>query len=128
MLYDSLNVTIDPEAKKDFMDGKINVFKCNNCNAEIFVQKALLYHDMSQHFCAYFIPYDAVFNDNFIKTHISSDGEMNHEVMDFVKSNPDFEYFMDPHIVLSMDELIRYVIFRDRIAQVYSKPEESELP
>jgi len=128
MLYDSLNVTLDPEVKKDVIDGKINVFKCYNCNAEIIVQKAFLYHDMSQHFCAYFIPNDAVFNDNFIKNQISSDGQMNYEVSDLVKNNPDFEYFMNPHIVLSMNELIRYVIFRDRIAYIHYRQEESESP
>ena len=128
MLYESLNVSVNPEAKKDLIDGKIHLFICNNCNAEIVIEKDLLYHDMSQHFIAYFIPRKSVFNDDYIKNQITPGGQLDYKVPDFIKDNPEFEYFKNFHIVLSMDELIRYVIFRDRIAQVNSRPEESESP
>jgi inosine-uridine nucleoside N-ribohydrolase len=126
MLYDSLNVTIDPEAKKDLLDRKINVFKCNICNIEITVQKTLLYHDMMQHFSIYFIPEGAVFDDYFIKNQISSEGQMNLEVPDYAKDFTGLEYLMNPHIVLDMDELIRYVIFRDRVADIHPNRDKSE--
>ena len=126
MLYDSLNVTIDPEAKQDLIDGKINVFKCESCNAEITVGKTLLYHDMTQHFCVYFIPMNAVFDDDYIKNRISSEGQINWEVPDFVKNFTVAEYLRNPHIVFDMDELVRYVIFRERVADIHSSQEESE--
>lgn len=128
MLYESLNVSINPEAKKDLIDGKIHIFKCNNCNSEIIIEKDLLYHDMNQHYLAYFIPKNTVFNDDFIKNQISFEGQLNFKIPDMIKNNTEFEYFMNPHIVLSMNELIRYVVFRDRIAYIHSRQEESESP
>jgi transcription elongation factor Elf1 len=125
MLYDTLNVTLDPGLKKEFMAGNINTFTCSSCKEKITVQMSLFYHDMDQHFCAKFIPFEAVFNNDFIREQITSQGQMNFEVPDLLKDNPAFDYFANPHIVFSIDELIRYVIFRERVAIVHARPEGS---
>jgi hypothetical protein len=45
-VWSSLNATLEPEAKSDLFQGKINHFQCPHCNHTAFLQASFLYHDM----------------------------------------------------------------------------------
>jgi hypothetical protein len=55
-LYDSVNVTFDPELKNLILDGKINVITCSSCGKESYIDKSLLYHDMDANVMIYVHP------------------------------------------------------------------------
>src|SRR5215204_1989184 len=64
IVWNSLNVTLNPEAKLDFLNKRINILECKNCGAETMVQTELLYHDMEKEFCARYIPIEVILKRN----------------------------------------------------------------
>ena len=46
-IYDSINVTLDPELKKKVLDGSLFKMKCAECGTETVINYDTLYHDMS---------------------------------------------------------------------------------
>ena len=46
-IYDSINVTLNPELKEKVLDGSLFKLKCRKCGAETVVRYDTLYHDMS---------------------------------------------------------------------------------
>lgn len=46
-IYDSINVTLDPELKKKVLDGFLFKMKCAECGTETVINYDTLYHDMS---------------------------------------------------------------------------------
>lgn len=115
----SLNTSLDPEAKHLLLAGKINVFHCRKCALESFIPVEFLYHDMDKLFCVQYIPPTQLNNDEFLKR-FTLEGElaigpdMPQEFRE--RLNQDAHHILRPHITFSMDELIRYVIFRSKLA------------
>ena len=48
VMYDSVNVSLDPEDKEKIIDGSLFLFKCPECDAEVHVEYGVLYHDMDK--------------------------------------------------------------------------------
>jgi hypothetical protein len=48
VMYDSVNVSLDPEDKEKIIDGSLFLFKCPECGAEVHVEYGVLYHDMDK--------------------------------------------------------------------------------
>lgn len=48
VLWDSLNVTESEGLKQKLMNGGINQIQCEKCKKRSYIEKDLLYHDMSQ--------------------------------------------------------------------------------
>jgi len=46
VVWDSVNVSVDPNLKKSLMDGDLTTFICSNCGNEAHVEFDCLYHDM----------------------------------------------------------------------------------
>lgn len=49
-VYSSINVTINPELKNDFLENKINIFKCEKCGNTAAIPFSFMYHDMDNKF------------------------------------------------------------------------------
>ncbi len=47
-IYDSINVTLNPELKPHVLDGSLFKMKCASCGAETVIRYDTLYHDMSE--------------------------------------------------------------------------------
>ena len=117
-LWTSLNTSSNPEAKKDLLEGRINLFQCLDCNSEATVPVSFLYHDMENDYCIWHFPFEETehidFYDNFTtRGKIKSDSDE-----DFL---PEPSYMKDAQIVFSMDELRRHVIFRDNLYKAKSE-------
>jgi predicted nucleic-acid-binding Zn-ribbon protein len=54
-LWNSINVTLDPDLEKKFYDRDINQFTCEKCGYSAFVEKDLLYHNMEKKFMIQFL-------------------------------------------------------------------------
>jgi len=116
-LYDSINVSLDPSLKDRLFKGEINSFKCDKCQEEASVPMPLLYHDMDKPFLVQYYPFNAV-EDNEFLNQFSKEGESSPEVINSIPRKLR-EHYKRIHIVFDMEELIRYVIFRDKIAELW---------
>ena len=113
-LYDSINVSLDPSLKEKLFKGEINIFQCKKCKEKAFVPMPLLYHDMEKHLLVQFYPFDVMEDDEFLKQ-FSKEGEWGSELIEFIPRKLRQPY-KRIHIVFDMGEMVRYVIFRERIA------------
>jgi hypothetical protein len=113
MVWDSLNVTLDNELKKKLYDAEVNIFECEKCGKQTFINAPLLYHDMTQQFCVQYYPPDSIDDVDFL-LQFNTDGSFAMTGMPAAFSKT-MAYLTRPHIVFDMNEMIRYVAFRDRI-------------
>ena len=108
-IWESINVTVDPQLKEKFFAGEINIFECENCGEHVFINAPLLYHDMTGEFCVQYYPFEALAEPEFLR-------QFNSEGFIAIPGIPALvEYLIRPHIVFDMTEMIRYVIFRDQV-------------
>ncbi len=115
MLYDSINVSLDPSLKDKLFKGEINSFMCEKCHEKAFMPMPLLYHDMDKPFMVQYYLFDAV-EDNEFLNQFSKEGDWSPELINSIPRKLR-EHYKNIHIVFDMEELIRYVIFRDKIAE-----------
>ncbi len=57
-LWESVNVTVDPELKDQFLQGALTSFECVDCGALVGLEANLLYHDMDQQLLLWLCPAD----------------------------------------------------------------------
>ncbi len=117
VVWSSLNATLNPEDKNKLIQGQINVFHCPNCGDDGYVQTDFLYHDMENDFCVQFYPANSMTKSNFLEQ-FDKDGKLKPSPL-FGPDTP--EYFRNIHVVFDMRELVRYVIFRGRLAKYISE-------
>lgn len=115
----ALNTDLDPQAKEELIKGNINLFCCQKCSAEALIPIELLYHDMERRFCVRYFPPERLDDESFfedftIDGHLSSPyGKTLPRLVAIAeKTSP---YFKSTHVVFSMEELIRYIKFRDKL-------------
>jgi CpXC protein len=107
----SLNSRVDPDDKQLLIDGKVNLFKCSRCDLTGPMDTGFfMFHDEEQQYVAYVFSLKDIDNAKFLDS-FSSDGsyDMDLPVVQEAK------YFCHPHYVFSMEELARYVKFRDKL-------------
>jgi len=55
-IYDSINVTLNPDFKEKLLNGELTTFKCENCGYSVETAYLLLYHDMDKKLMIYLDP------------------------------------------------------------------------
>jgi hypothetical protein len=119
-LYDSINVSIDPNLKEKLFNGEINVFHCEKCDQKIFIPNPLLYHDMEKHLLVQFYPFEAIEDREFLKQ-FTREGEYSSALINMVPRKLR-EPYKRIHLVFDMEELIRFVIFREKLNELWAEP------
>lgn len=109
-IWESVNVSLDPNLKRKLFEGHINFLKCQKCAHEFPIDVPLLYHDMEKQFLVQYIPLDWIDDDSFL-SQFTKQGEPSHGL----KIPKKLVHGKSIHMVFSMDELIRYVLFRGRL-------------
>jgi hypothetical protein len=123
----SLNVTVDPDRKEKLLSGEINVFLCEQCSYRSFLAAHFLYTDMEKKFSVLLVNWELVQNDEYLKNTFTADGKIRirkGEVPIF--ESLQLEYFKAPHIVFRMGDLISYIMFRDKLAELNPLPEKKK--
>jgi hypothetical protein len=119
-VWSSLNVQLDPDAKEDLLNGKLNLFQCTRCDLKAPIAAEFIYHDMDNRYSVQFYPFEALQDDSFFDL-FTPDGLVDIQQGGLPADSPISELarsFMENcHIVFSMDELVRYIIFRDRLTE-----------
>lgn len=75
MVWDTINVTLDPGLKEKLYAAEINFFECRRCGEKSFINAPLLYHDMSRQFCVQYYPVDLLEDPAFFRL-FNSDGSL----------------------------------------------------
>ena len=121
-LHHTIDAKENPELKEALFERKINSHQCSACGCQAPVEMDLFYHDPDQGYLVYYFPYE-YFDDEDEESvsdalaHFDDDGslaiDISQEEGEQPKDQETPEYLKNPHIVFSMEELLRYVSFRD---------------
>ena len=125
-VWESINVTVDPRLKEQLFAGRVNMFECARCDNRTFVNASLLYHDVTLRYCTYFFPRHALDADDFYQK-FNVDGSLAMHGAEAVLASM-AGYLTQPHIVFDMHEMLRYVVFRDRLASSRTSSDEQGRP
>lgn len=116
IVWSSLNVTLDPSAREDLLNNRINQARCMKCDSELPLRIGLLYHDMERGFCVQYFPIEMVVREN-LKARFNRFGNLagGFDPETEGENIKPFNYMDHIHLVLSMEELVRYVLFREKL-------------
>jgi len=109
----SVDARENPEDKKKLLDGKLNIFQCDNCDHKAVIPHPLLYYDMTNKFCVQLLTFDIIHDREFLEQ-FTDDGQLK-IFADLPKWHIQ-NHFQNIHIIFSMEEMVRYIIFRDKLA------------
>ena len=116
-LWDSINVSLNPEMREKLFKGEINIFKCESCNYIAFVGQPLLYNDMKRNYCVQYFPPELLKDESFLRQY-SRDGRLKME--ESLNSISEVSrYLFTPHIVFDLNEMVHYIGFRERLYDIY---------
>lgn len=114
-VWESINTSVSPELKESLLKAEINMFICANCQNKAFIAAPLLYHDMDAKYCVQYYPPQALDDVNFYEQ-FSDRGYLADGIgLPNIKG---VAYLYRPHIVFDMDEMLRYIKFRDRLGNL----------
>ncbi|MFZ1319994.1 MAG: CpXC domain-containing protein [Ignavibacteria bacterium] len=105
-LYESVNVTIDPDLKEKILDDSFKKFVCENCKFESKLEYGFMYHDMEKQIMIVYNP----------------DKEYLKEVIEQIKNDSDNfpagmkspGYFSDPVAISDWEELKVAILKNDQ--------------
>ena len=117
--YQAINVKLNPELKERLFKGELNMFVCEECGKKAVVDLVFLYHDMDKRFCVQYCPVELVVQQSDkLSEMYTVDGRLS--VPANIQLPETAQYMYEPHIVLSLDEMIRYIQFRDALFEKYN--------
>jgi predicted nucleic-acid-binding Zn-ribbon protein len=123
-IWQSLNVSIDPEEQQRLFEGRMNVLECSKCGNKTFVNVPFVYHDMHRQFYVQYLPFESLEDDAvFFQFQFQENGFPSVED-DEDMGIPLDSYFRTQHVVFDMAELVRYIIFRERLFEALNKNAE----
>ncbi|HEY5999471.1 MAG TPA: CpXC domain-containing protein [bacterium] len=129
-LWESIDAEPDPEAREALFEAKINRFDCPGCEFDAIVPVPLLYHDRRRQFLVQHFPFGLLDEEEFVGR-FTSDGrdrrvlDAFREAMAAKKIPPGAEP-AEPHLVFDMAELVRYILFRERVFDRCAAQEKAE--
>ncbi len=111
LLRDTINAQVSPEAKAALLNGETNLFVCRKCRKAFIMDRPLLYHDMEIGYMAWYFPFSLVQSGKILDW-IDPGGQARG-----IGDCPGCDYASSIHYVFNMDELVRYIKFRDALAE-----------
>jgi predicted RNA-binding Zn-ribbon protein involved in translation (DUF1610 family) len=97
-VYDSINVSLDSDAKEKLINGELTIFTCNECGYQVEVVYPMLYHDMDNKLMIWMDPEGHLDPNKFKKGHFL-----------FGMFNESYQY----RIVATREELVEKILMFD---------------
>jgi len=118
-IWESIDADPDPEARTALFEARINRYDCPSCDFDALVPLPLLYHDRKRQFVVQFFPFGWLDEPEFM-SRFTADGHDRQVAEAFeralkAKKIPPGAEPAEPHVVFDMTELVRYVLFRERV-------------
>jgi hypothetical protein len=134
-LWEVIDAEPDPEARAALLEARVNRFDCPGCDFDALVPVPLLYHDRRRQFLAQYFPFGLLDEAEFVER-FTADGRDRQVLARFeqalkAKKIPPGAEPAEPHVVFDMAELVRYVLFRERVfdaRDAQSSPAQGEAP
>jgi hypothetical protein len=119
-VWETVNVTMNPEMKEAVTDLAVNVHPCVRCGDEITIDISFLYNDMQKRFCVRYLSRTEMSDQNTF-AQFRKDGSLSLDGPARAMAEASGGgYMFQPHCVFSMQELAMYVIFRE-LCQEYGR-------
>jgi len=118
-LWDSVNITVDPDLRGLLLRRELNVVHCVTCAAHVVLPAPLLYHDGTLRFAVQYLPAEAL-ADPRQRFRFTPDGMVDCPPS-ITQQYAGFAYLLAPHVVFSIDEMIRYIEFREALAELHGE-------
>ena len=119
-LWESVNVTVDPDLRVRLFRRELNVVHCVTCDSSVALPVPLLYHDSARRFAVQHVPIETL-ADPRQQLHFTPDGTVECPPS-IAQQYATFAYLLAPHVVFSNDEMIRYIEFREALAVCHDDP------
>jgi hypothetical protein len=118
-IWESIDAEPDPAAREALFEAQVNRFDCPGCDFDALVPLPLLYHDRKRQFVVQFFPFGWLDEPDFVER-FTADGRDRQVLESFeralkAKKIPPGAEPVEPHVVFEMPELVRYVLFRERV-------------
>ena len=120
MIWDTINAQLSPEAREALLHGRIHVADCPICKKTIIVNNSILYHDMEKKFFVYYFPFESIRDPSFFDD-FSVDGHLDLNAGLAEEEMP--KYAKNIHFVFGVNELARYIQFREKLADIQDATE-----
>lgn len=117
-VHKSINATRDPAARQALLEGKVNWFACPKCDQKGYLLVSLLYHDMDRRFLVQYHPFPAIQSNEFLSQFDPSGNvrlEPSKLALDIDRK---LSYFREMHVVFDMAEMVRYILFREKLSDL----------
>lgn len=115
MIWRSINVSLDSTLENDLFDDRINTFICSSCGHEGWIDIPLLYHDMNRQYAVIYYPFEFIDDHDFL-VQFTAEGKLRMDVSpEMTKWTPGENYLEQSHVVFDMDEMKRYICFREKL-------------
>ncbi len=115
-IWRTLNADISPDAREDLLAGRLNVFQCERCDCQVGLVVPLLYHDMGRQFMVQYHPFNALDDPEFFRDYDSRGESVSAAKLSrMVAARVGMDYTARVHVVFHMSELVRYIVFRERL-------------
>jgi hypothetical protein len=131
-LWASIDADPDPEARTALFEAQVNRFDCPSCDFDALVPVPLLYHDRRRQFVVQYFPFGWLDEGEFV-ARFTADGRDREVAEEFAravaaKKIPPGAEPVEPHVVFDMAELVRYVLFRERVFDAAAAAGDDETP
>lgn len=118
-LWETIDADPDPQARDALFAAQVNRFDCGGCDFDALVPVPLLYHDRRRQFVAQYYPFGLLDEAAFVER-FTADGRDRAVIEAFAqamaaKRIPPGAEPAEPHLVFDMAELVRYILFRERV-------------
>ena len=114
-IHKSINATQDPAARQALLEGKVNCFTCPECNQKGYLLVSLLYHDIERKFLVQYHPFPAIQSNEFLNQFDASGNVKLEPSKLALEIDRKLSYFREMHVVFDMAEMVRYIMFRERL-------------
>lgn len=119
-VWESINASLDPDQRTALLEGNLNTFVCRVCGTKVLIPVAFMYHDMERRICVQYYPFEALRKADFFD-HFALNGDISRKVSRDLNL-PD--YMRKRQIVFDMGELVRYIVFRERLYEYRDAQDE----
>jgi len=103
-LWDSINVTKDPDIKRTLLNGELNVVVCPSCGLLFYVEKFLIYHDEKKKYLFYIYSHDCDEDRESLRVKLRADCDLLNE-----NSGGTFLNGYNTDVFIGLDELVLFL-------------------
>jgi hypothetical protein len=102
-----------PDLKRQLLNGDVNVLPCPTCTRLCAFEIPLLYRDATLGFSVQYVPERFRTTPHFLRMYLANGTPRSPPRL--TQTAPAAQATTSHHLVFALDEMIRYVTFRDRI-------------